>query len=194
MSNILILGIGYLRWKLNLFDIVMLSVALGVDCLVVSFSQGMIFKSQRVKNSLKLAFVMGLFQGCMPIIGYIGTNSLYNLILPYRKWIIFGIFLTLGLKFIVESFVPERQEVQCIDLKCLIGLGVATSIDALVSGATLRLTHTNMIISILLIGLISFLMSLLGFWSGNRIKHLPSRYLEIFGGMILIILALKSLI
>ena len=178
---------------MNFIDLILLGLALGVDCFVVSFSQGLIFKSEKVKNSFKLALAMGLFQGAMPVIGYIGTNSLYKYVVPYSKWIVFGIFLLLGLKFIVESFQPKEKEVQCIGLKCLLGLGLATSIDALVSGASIRLTQTSLLISVMIIGIVSFLMSIGGFYSGNFIKNIPSKYLEITGGLILVALAIKSL-
>ncbi len=178
---------------MNFIDLILLGLALGVDCFVVSFSQGLIFKSEKVKNSFKLALTMGLFQGVMPVIGYIGTNSLYKYVVPYSKWIVFGIFLLLGLKFIVESFQPKEKEVQCIGLKCLLGLGLATSIDALVSGASIRLTQTSLLISVMIIGIASFLMSIGGFYSGNFIKNIPSKYLEITGGLILVALAFKSL-
>lgn len=178
---------------MNFIDLILLGLALGVDCFVVSFSQGLIFKSEKVKNSFKLALTMGLFQGVMPVIGYIGTNSLYKYVVPYSKWIVFGIFLLLGLKFIVESFQPKEKEVQCIGLKCLLGLGLATSIDALVSGASIRLTQTSLPISVIIIGIASFLMSIGGFYSGNFIKNIPSKFLEITGGLILVALAIKSL-
>lgn len=178
---------------MNFIDLILLGLALSVDCFVVSFSQGLIFKSEKVKNSFKLALTMGLFQGVMPVIGYIGTNSLYKYVVPYSKWIVFGIFLLLGLKFIVESFQPKEKEVQCIGLKCLLGLGLATSIDALVSGASIRLTQTSLLISVMIIGIASFLMSIGGFYSGNFIKNIPSKYLEITGGLILVALAIKSL-
>lgn len=178
---------------MNFIDLILLGLALGVDCFVVSFSQGLIFKSEKVKISFKLALTMGLFQGVMPVIGYIGTNSLYKYVVPYSKWIVFGIFLLLGLKFIVESFQPKEKEVQCIGLKCLLGLGLATSIDALVSGASIRLTQTSLLISVMIIGIASFLMSIGGFRSGNFIKNIPSKYLEITGGLILVALAIKSL-
>lgn len=178
---------------MNLIDLTLLAIALGIDCLVVSFSQGLIFNTNRLKNSILLALVMGIFQGGMPLIGYIGTDYMYKLVVPYSKWIVFGIFFILGLKFILESFKIKKEEVQCIGLRCLIGLGIATSIDALVSGSTLRLTETNLLTAGLIIGIISFLMSMAGFWGGNYIKNIPSKYLEISGGIILILLALKAI-
>lgn len=179
---------------MNLIDLILLAIVLGIDCLVVSFSQGLIFNTNRLKSSLQLALVMGVFQGGMPLIGYVGTDYMYKFVLPYSKWIVFGIFLILGLKFILESFQTKKEEIQCIGLKCLIGLGVATSIDALVSGSTLRLTETNLLVSGLIIGVVSFLMSMAGFWSGNYVKNIPSKYLEIVGGIILILLAVKTVI
>lgn len=178
---------------MSLIDIILLAIALGIDCLVVSFSQGLIFNTQRVKNSLRLALVMGIFQGAMPIIGYVGTDYLYNLVVPFSKWIVFAIFFALGMKFILESFQVKKEEFQCIGLKCLLGLGVATSIDALVSGASIRLTSTSLLTSGIIIGIASFIMSLIGFWSGKLFKNIPSKYLEISGGLILILLAVKSL-
>ena len=194
MLTIFTPGKDCLRWKLSLIDIILLSIALGIDCLVVSFSQGLIFSENRWANSLKLACVMGFFQGSMPVIGYIGTDKLYKYILPFSKWIVFGIFLALGLKFILESFTSDKPPLKSLDVKCLISLGVATSIDALVSGATIRLTQTSIILACLIIGLGSFLMSLIGFWSGNKLKSICSTCLEKAGGLILIALAIKSII
>ncbi len=179
---------------MNLIDIILLGLALGIDCLVVSFSQGLVFKYNRLKNSLSLALVMGLFQGGMPVIGYVGADYMYKLIVPFSKWIVFGIFFILGVKFIFESFQKKEEVIQCIGLKCLISLGVATSIDALVSGATLRLTHTSLLLSVIIIGLASFMMSIAGFWFGNFIKNIPAKYLEILGGLILILLAIKAIV
>ncbi len=178
---------------MNLIDITLLALALGIDCLIVSFSQGLIFNCNRAKNSLNLALTMGLFQGFMPVIGYIGTNSLYKILVPYSRWIVFAIFFTLGARFIMESFQKKEETIQCIGFKCLMGLGLATSIDALVSGASIKLTQTNLTLAATLIGIASFIMSIIGFWSGNKIKKIPSKYLEITGGIILILLAVKSL-
>ena len=175
---------------MTLIDIILLAIALGIDCFVVSFSQGLIFKNNRFKNSFNLALVMGFFQGFMPVIGYVGTNSLYKLIVPFSKWIVFGIFLTLGLKFIVDSFTPKEEQVQCIGWKCLCRLGIATSIDALVSVNLIVAPETR---ASMLVGLVSFLMSICGFYSGNFIKNIPPKYLEITGGVILILLAIKSI-
>lgn len=185
-------GTDYLRWKLSLFEIIILAAALGIDCLVVSFSQGLIFSANRIKNSLILAVTMGIFQGIMPCIGYLGTETVSRYLESFSKWLVFIIFLSLGIKFIYEAF--QEKTVCCLNLKCLILMGIATSIDALVSGISLNLTGTHLYISALIIGLMSFVMSLSGFWLGIFFKKLPSKVLEICGGLVLIFLALKSAI
>lgn len=179
---------------MSLIDIILLAIALGIDCLVVSFSQGLIFDKNRTVNSLRLATTMGLFQGLMPIIGFVGIEYVRNLVVNYSQWIVFTIFFVLGLKFILEAWQEKEENLCCIGIKCLISLGIATSIDALVAGASINLTNTPLILACLIIGMISFFMSLSGFWSGNFLKHLSSKYLEILGGFILIFLAIKVII
>ena len=179
---------------MHLAELIFLSIALGVDCLVVSFSQGLIFTKNRTKNSFALAFTMGFFQSLMPLIGYIGVGLLSKYIEAYSQWLVFIIFLALGVKFIYEAFQEKEDTVCCIGLKCLIGMGIATSIDAMAAGVSLKLTNTPFLLSISMIGIASFVMSMLGFWSGNFFKNLPSKYLEIFGGTILVILALKAVL
>lgn len=179
---------------MSLFDIVLLAIALGIDCMLASFSQGLIFTGNRVKNSLALAVSMCIFQGGMPIIGYIGANYISELVAPFSKWITFAIFAVLGIKFILESFQKEKENICCIGLKCLVSLGIATSIDALVSGASLNFSNTSLPLACIIIGAASFIMSLFGFWFGNMLKKFPSNYLELLGGLILIFLAIKTII
>jgi len=179
---------------LNLADILILSIALGMDCLLVSFSQGLIFKKNKRLNSFMLAVTMGLFQGGMPCISYTFTDFVDHFIQPFGKWLVFLIFMCLGLKFIIEAFFEKEDELCCIGWKCLLWMGFATSIDAFAAGVSLKLTSTPLILSAWIIGLGSFLMSGFGFWVGYFFKKLPAKYLEIFGGLILIFLAVKGII
>lgn len=180
---------------MNLVDLVILSIALGVDCLIVSFCQGLILQKNRRLNSLILALSMGLFQGFMPCAGYFFTDFVDEFIAPYSKWIVFSIFICLALKVLFGTFHDkEKCEVCYIEPKCIIGFSIATSIDALASGISLKLTSSPIILAALIIGLGSFLMSGIGFWLGYFFKKLPSKILGLFGGLILIFLAIKSLV
>lgn len=177
---------------MSLVDIIILAIALGIDCLVVSFSQGLIFKHNRFRNSFGLALSMGFFQGAMPCISYYFTGFAQSYLEPFKNWIVLSIFLVLGIKFILEGLFEKEEEIRCLDLKCLILMGIATSIDALASGVSLKLTGTNILTSAVIIGIFSFVLSIIGFWTGNFLKNLPSKILNTLGGLILIFLAVKS--
>ncbi len=179
---------------MNLTDLLILGIALGIDCLVVSFSQGLIFKHNRVRNSILLALTMGIFQGGMPCISYVFTGFAQEFLEPFKAWVVFSIFMFLGIKFIVEGFIEKKEEICCIGWKCLLGMGLATSIDALASGVSLKLTDTNLLVGAVIIGLFSFFMSLTGFWTGNFFKNLPSKILNTSAGLIFIFLAVKAII
>lgn len=177
---------------MSLIEIIFLAVALGIDCLVVSFSQGLIFNSNRVKNSLALALTMGVFQGLMPCIGYFGAGSISRFVEPFSKWLVCIIFLALGVKFIYEAFQEKKETICCIGLRCLIGMGIATSIDALAAGVSLRLWNVPLLLPAVIIGVMSFWMSIKGFWAAILFKKIPSKALEMTGGMILVFLAVKA--
>lgn len=194
MSITVFRGTDCLRWKLSLIEIIALAIAMGIDCMVVSFSQGLVLNSNRLKNSLALALTMGLCQGIMPVFGYLGTEMVSKYLAPYSKWLVFAIFITLGVKFIYEAFQEKEAQVCCIDFKCLMLMGIATSIDAFASGITLKLTHTPLLLSAVIIGLMSWWMSVKGFWLAVFFQKLPSKFLEITGGTILVIMAIRAII
>ena len=180
---------------MTLTDLILFAIALGIDCLVVSFCEGLVFVKNRTKNSFALASTMGIFQGGMPFISYLATGFVSKYLVYYTKWIVFAIFMFLGVKFLYEAFNKKEEcPVCCIDFKCLVLMGIATSIDALGAGVSLKLTNTDLLLSVFFIGIMSFIMSLVGFWTGNRFKNLPTKYLEIIGGLILISLAWKTLL
>ncbi len=177
---------------MSLGEIIFLAIALGIDCLVVSFSQGLIYLSNRIKNSFALALTMGLLQGLMSCAGYFFAETVARYVSPFSNLIVFIIFILLGIKFITDAFIQKEQKICCINFKCLISMGIATSIDALAAGASLGFSSVQILKPAIIIGIMSFIMSITGFWFAIFFKKLPSKYLEIFGGIILIILGIKA--
>lgn len=179
---------------MSVWEILILSIALGIDCLVVSFSQGLLVRFKRKKISQILALIMGVFQAGMPLITYFLTGLVYKYVYPFAKPLVFGIFLFLGVKFIVEALSGDEQIYKRLGYRMMIILGIATSIDALGAGVSLKLTDTNIISASIIIGITSYLMSLTGFWTTKYCQNIKTKYLEIAGGFILILLAIKELI
>jgi len=179
---------------MNLLQIILLAIALSIDAMVVSFTQGLIFKEHKRKNSFLLAFFFGFFQFLMPVIGYFATLGVYKYLQFINKWIVFAIFMFLGIKFIKEAFEEKKDTITCLSVYCLLVFAIATSIDAFGAGISLCFSHVDIWFPAILIGVVTFVNSLFGFWSGYLFKNFPSKYLEIAGGLILIGLAISHIL
>ncbi len=180
---------------MNIYEIVILSVALALDALIVSFSYGTIINTKRLKNALLLASSFGIFQMLMPILGWFLTGVIYIYLQKYSKWIVFTVFCILGIKFIKEAiFNKENNKVSCISVMCMISLAIATSIDALGAGISIKFSDVTIWLPSFIIGIITFILSLCGFFIAGVLKNISEKYISIFGALILFYLALKSVI
>lgn len=183
---------------MNITDLIFLAFALSIDATVVSFSQGLVFSENRLKNSLTLAFFVGIFQAVMPVIGWIFANAIYKHIAFAGGIIAFAIFFTLGMKFIWDALhknsCEATQDAKQLTIPFLFIISVATSIDALGAGINIRILSASIILSSVVIGLITFINSIISFFTAQKLKCFPSKCMEILGGLILVFLAIKSLI
>ena len=182
---------------MNFIDVFFLALALSVDAFVVSFSYGLIIKKGKGKAALKLATATGLGQFVMPVLGWYGARSIYRHIEAIDHWIAFFVFLVLGIKIISEAFkegdCPPKLSNKLLSLKLLFVIGVATSIDAFVSGSMLYFIQAPVWSASAMIGIITFINSALGFNFCRIFKRFPIKYLEVSSGLILICLGFKVL-
>lgn len=180
---------------MSIFDIFVLAIALSMDACIVSFSNGLVFTQNKRTNSLMLAASVGFFQFMMPVIGYFLAQSVSKYVEPYDHWIVFGIFVLLGLKFIKDAFdEKEENKIDCyLCFKYILLVSIATSIDALGAGVSIAFSGTKILFPAIVIGIVTFINSLLGFWGGYLFKKFPTKNLEISSGLILILLAFKIL-
>ena len=176
---------------MSYISIILLAIALSIDACVVSFSYGLAFTENRFKNAIRLAACTGLFQGLMPVIGYYLTGFVKSFIEPYAGFIVFAIFTYLGVKFIKEAFEKEKEKQLCIDLKCLLLVGIATSIDALAVGVSFAAMNVNIFIAVSIIAAITFACSMIAVLIGKKCGDFLNQKAELFGGCILILIGLK---
>ena len=123
---------------MSIVEVWLIAISLAMDCFAVSIASGILLKQVRPKPMIKMAFCFGLFQALMPLIGWIVANSFSHWIEQIDHWIAFGILAFLGGQMIVESFKEDERKhnFDPTNTKVVIGLSIATSIDALVVGAT----------------------------------------------------------
>ena len=178
---------------MGLIELILLALAMSIDACVVSLGYGLVIENNKRTTSLLLASFTGFFQFLMPILGYYFASILQKYIEAFASYIVFAIFAYLGIKFIKEAFDKDKSTPKCLGVGCLFMLAVATSIDAFSSGISLLLSGNRILFPAVLIGVVTFINSLFGFWGGFVFKGGSSFYLEIAGGVILLGLGVKAL-
>ena len=198
---------------MNLLDIILLAIALAMDCFTVSIVSGIIL-TQRDGSFvtsvgvtkepslcvIRMAFLFGFFQALMPLLGWLGISHFQSYMEAYDHWIAFGLLGLIGGKMIWESFGDEEdQHFNPSKLRTQLLLAVATSIDALAVGISFACTGytalSQLTLPLLLIGLVSFLFSIVGYHLGRCFGKTIIRRLnpELIGGTILILIGVKVL-
>ena len=153
-----------------------------------------------MKIFLTIAFFFGLFQGVMPIIGWFGASHFYHLIEQFDHWIAFGLLFFLGIRMIKESFNKEEENHHFNPKRLLVilTLAVATSIDALAVGISFAFVGMNtwqdILFPIIIIGIVSFLFSILGCFIGVYFGKRINLRAELWAGIILIGIGIKILV
>ncbi|MBI5184952.1 MAG: manganese efflux pump [Nitrospinae bacterium] len=172
-----------------------IALGLAMDAVAVSIANGATFKGPKFQKALTVAIFFGAFQAGMPVCGWLAGVGMRDFISGIDHWIAFALLCAIGGKMIHESvsMAGEEREPNNLGLASILALSVATSIDALAVGMTFAFLKISIIGPILLIGGVTFIMSLLGFLLGKRFGHLFENRIEIAGGLILIGIGTKIL-
>lgn len=177
------------------WSIFILAVGLSLDAFAVSISSGIAIRRMRLRHAVQIALFFGVFQAVMPILGWAGGLFAGAWIADYDQFIAFGLLAFIGSKMIFDALRREEKKIfNPLDVYVLFTLALATSIDAFAVGLTLSLLNVHIIGPALIIGLVTFLLSLGGVYLGDRVGHLFENKLEIAGGLILIGIGVEILI
>ena len=177
----------------------LLLIALGVsaDAFAVALTKGLHMRRFNVRHALVIAGTFGLFQAVMPLIGWFLGTQFARYITEIDHWVAFGLLALVGGKMLWEAFSShEDTEVDSdrIDVRRLLILALATSIDALAIGITLAFLPGSILEAVVLIGLTTFVLAFLGVFIGRRVGQRFGKPAEIAGGVILILIGTKILI
>ena len=181
---------------MEILTIFLLALGLSFDSFAVSVCSGLNLPHIRFFQAVKIAFFLALFQAFMPLIGWLVGNSMKSLIEPVDHWIAFGMLSLIGGKMIIESFISsETREIKNpLHLRVILLLSLATSIDALAVGFSFAVLLYKILVAVLIIGVVTFVASMLGILLGKKTGPKINRFAEIIGGLILIFIGSKILI
>jgi putative Mn2+ efflux pump MntP len=178
---------------MDLISVFLIAAGLSMDAFAVSLSTGMALRCTAI-DAFKLAFFFGFFQFMMPVIGWAGASSFSSLISSIDHWIAFALLSLIGIKMIYESLKKdENRECPVLNLRTLFILAIATSIDALAVGISFAFLNVSIVKPVIIIGLVTFSFSLAGVYIGKKSGHFFEKKMELFGGLILILIGIKIL-
>lgn len=188
---------------MGIFELVLLSIGLAMDAFAVSICKGLAVKKITAREYLLCGIWFGSFQGLMPLIGYLVGSRFEKLISVVAPWVAFILLSLIGGNMIKEAFAPPEEVKPEFDVKTMFMMAVATSIDALAVGITfvavpVKVFKTegihNVLLAVVLIGVITCIISMLGVKIGHIFGMRYKSGSEIMGGTILIFIGLRSLI
>jgi manganese efflux pump family protein len=181
---------------MELLTIFLIAISLSFDTFAVSISSGLILRKIDFFNATKIAVTLAVFQAAMPVIGWLAGSGIKTYAEDFDHWIAFGTLALLGGKMIYESFKtdPEDRSFNPLDIRVMIGMAIATSIDALIVGFSFALLNYKIIVSIGIIGAVTYIVAMLGMLFGKKIGSRMGRRMEMLGGVMLVLIGLKILI
>lgn len=179
---------------MSFIELLLLALALSADTLAVSVSCALANPNLRVSSILGIALVLSIFQGFMPLLGWLGGAFIRPIIEPVAAWIAFGLLLVVGGKMLLDALrSSERQSIDLLRPRTLLLIALATSIDALSVGVGLALIEVNLVAIVFVIGLTTFAVACFGLLCGGLLSRLKWFSPGILAGIILIGIGIKTL-
>lgn len=180
---------------MSILEIVLIGVGLAMDAFAVSICKGLAMKKMSYQKAIIIAAFFGVFQALMPALGYILGTTFASKIAAIDHWVAFILLGLIGGNMIKESM---SNDVECQDDSLRIGnlimLSIATSVDALAVGITFAFFDVSLLLSISIIGIITFIICIMGVKVGNVFGEKYKNKAELAGGLILIAMGAKILI
>ena len=94
---------------MTLISLIILAIGLSMDSFAVSLTSGTLMKPFTTPKAAKFALIMALFQGLMPVLGWLMGVGFRAYIEAYDHWIALVLLLYLGGRMIYESMHNEEQ-------------------------------------------------------------------------------------
>jgi len=172
------------------------AVALGMDAFAVGAAVAAGLERLTFRHTFRLTWHFGLFQSLMTFLGWLGGAGLSAFLFGMNDWIAFGLLLALGVNMIRESMSDEERTDRFDPTRgwSLVGLSVATSIDALAVGVSLSLIGMTILKPALLIGITALLMTFAAMRLGRRAGSHLGQWAERAGGIVLILVGFRILL
>lgn len=179
---------------MSILDLFILAVGLSMDAFAVSVCKGLSLGKIKPKHMCIAGAWFGGFQALMPLIGYFLGSFFAEMIEKYDHWVAFVLLVIIGGNMIKESFDKDEKVDSSMDVKSMLLLAIATSIDALAVGVTFAFLQVQIVPAVSFIGVITFIFSAVGVKIGSLFGTKYKSKAELFGGIVLVLIGIKILL
>lgn len=179
---------------MSILDLFILAVGLSMDAFAVSVCKGLSLGKIKPKHMCIAGAWFGGFQALMPLIGYFLGSFFAEMIEKYDHWVAFVLLAIIGGNMIKESFGKDEKVDSSMDVKSMLLLAIATSIDALAVGVTFAFLQVQIVPAVSFIGVITFILSAVGVKIGSLFGTKYKSKAELFGGIVLVLIGIKILL
>ena len=179
---------------MNLLELFVIAVGLSMDAFAVSICKGLALRQMSWQKAALAGLYFGGFQAGMPLLGYMLGVRFQGLIASVDHWIAFVLLSIIGASMIKEAMGEAEDLNDSFQVKDMLVLAVATSIDALAVGVTFAFLQVSIVPAVSFIGVITFALSLVGIKIGNVFGTKFKAKAELAGGVILIFMGIKILV
>jgi putative Mn2+ efflux pump MntP len=176
---------------MNMFELLFIAVGLSMDAFAISICIGLTAKDRSFKEAYVAGMYFGGAQAVMPLLGYAAGSNWAGDIAGYDHWVAFAVLLLIGAKMIKGSFGKTCATPPSLEFASMMPLAVATSIDALAVGVSFSFLSVRIVPAALLIGAVTFGLSVSGVKAGNVFGMRYKSRAELAGGVILVLMGLK---
>lgn len=178
---------------------ILLGVGLAMDAFSVSLADGFKEPNMSTKKSFLISTTFGVFQGIMPLIGWVLVHTIveqFKIFEHFIPWIALGLLSFIGIKMIVEYHKSKKESLdktqQTLTFKMILLQGVATSIDAMSAGFTIaNYSFVSALIAVVIIAVITMVLCMLASIFGKKFGESFSNHAELIGGIILIAIGVE---
>ena len=192
-----------------LIELVILAFALAMDAFAVAICKGLSMQKATLGKAAVVGGWFGAFQALMPALGFVLAGILNKFFGDYLEmftgWIALVLLAIIGGGMIKEALEKQEEGCSCCEntdasltARVMFPMAVATSIDAMVVGVGYGLrpdmTVPKVLLSVTLIGVITFALSALGVKIGNVFGDKYEKKAQLAGGIVLCLLGVKNVL
>lgn len=186
------MGNSTLGW-LNILGV---AVGLAMDAFAVSIVAGLTIERLTRRHVFRMAFHFGLFQFMMTMLGWLAGRSVAHHVIAYDHWVAFALLGLIGGKMLWEARSSEAPQYSGDPTRgwSLVGLSLATSMDALAVGLSMALMGVAVLLPSVVIGIVAAAMTTTGICFGSRFGRRGGRFAQVLGGLVLIGIGVRILV